>query len=123
MTILYIDDDRDDQEIFRQALSMVSPDTILLKAMNAKEAFDILAAMINNLPHYIFLDLNMPGKDGKQTLIELKMNDMFKKIPVIVYTTSSSPEDMKDVRQLGAVDFITKKNTLYEICQTLRIIL
>jgi CheY-like chemotaxis protein len=122
MTILYVDDDRDDQEIFKQALLIVAPDVTFLQAMDANQAFDVLRTM-ESPPDYLFLDLNMPGKDGKQFLIEMKMNQSYKKIPVIVYTTSSNIDDMQEVRRLGAIDFITKRDTLYEICQTLRIIL
>jgi CheY-like chemotaxis protein len=63
------------------------------------------------LPSLIMLDLNMPGKDGRESLKELKADPQFQSIPIIVFTTSSSHRDKKTAYESGANCFITKPDT------------
>jgi CheY-like chemotaxis protein len=59
-------------------------------------------------PALIILDLNMPRRDGKEVLNQLKQNSEFQKIPVLVMSTSRSPQDIDDVYRLGGSSFIAK---------------
>jgi two-component system response regulator len=59
-------------------------------------------------PDFMFLDLNMPKKNGHEVLIELKKDEHLKMIPVIVLSTSSAPADVMDSYAVGATCFITK---------------
>ncbi len=59
-------------------------------------------------PNLIFLDLNMPKVDGKTALKKIKETPDLKNIPVVIWTTSSSPEDRELCLQLGVIKFITK---------------
>ncbi len=59
-------------------------------------------------PDLILLDLNLPKKDGKQTLQEIKQDDNLKNIPVVILTTSTSDEDMLRSHNLGAHGYATK---------------
>jgi chemotaxis family two-component system response regulator Rcp1 len=61
-------------------------------------------------PDLIILDLNMPRKDGRQVLMELKSNEEFRKIPVVILTTSSDEEDVTRCYQSFASCYITKPN-------------
>jgi CheY-like chemotaxis protein len=63
------------------------------------------------------LDLNMPGKDGRETLKEIKSNKQFQEIPTIVFTTSSSHRDKQNVYELGANCFITKPDTFNKLVE------
>ena len=67
-----------------------------------------------SLPDYVFLDINMPTMDGKACLKNLKRDQRFKSIPVIIYTTSTNKMDIDLCRQLGATDYIIKPNTAKE---------
>jgi CheY-like chemotaxis protein len=107
-TCLLIDDDGDDQEIFTLALEKLDPEFRCVIANNGFEALKYLNAKSNPLPHYIFLDLNMPLMNGKECLIEIKKHPYLNHIPVIIYTTSSLHDDVLQSRKLGASDFITK---------------
>jgi CheY-like chemotaxis protein len=107
-TCLLIDDDRDDQEIFTLALEKFDPEFRCVIANNGYEALKYLNTKSNPLPHYIFLDLNMPLMNGKECLIEIKKHPSLNHIPVIIYTTSSLQDDIVQTRKLGAADFITK---------------
>lgn len=113
-----IDDDVDDQEIFALALTQVTDQFHCEVANNGYEALQILTKE-TNLPHYIFLDLNMPKMNGKECLKELKKIDRLRHIPVIIYSTSSSLLDVADAHSLGACDFITKPFSIKDLTDTL----
>lgn len=114
-----IDDDIDDQEIFALALSQIGEQFQCIVADNGYEALQLLKNQVN-LPHYIFLDLNMPRMNGKECLKELKKIERLKNIPVIIYSTSSSILDIADTRALGASDFITKPFRIKDLTDMLR---
>lgn len=108
-SILLIDDDIEDQEIFTLALSKVS-DTLNCTAFtSAKDALTQLDARNIN-PDVIFLDLNMPIMTGEEFLKEIKAIDHLKNIPVIIFSTSSNASTILTTKELGANAFITKPN-------------
>jgi CheY-like chemotaxis protein len=105
--ILLIDDDQDDQEIFLTAMQAVSGQADYKAISSAEAALQQLAdgEVVADL---IFLDLNMPIMSGQQFLSKIKDHVTLKEIPVIILSTSSRAETIKEVKQLGAHDFITK---------------
>jgi CheY-like chemotaxis protein len=105
---LVIDDDTDDRELFCEALASVDPVIICEQAVDGKEALTRLSSNGIEKPDIIFLDINMPIMDGWQFLTELKKQEKYKEIPVIVYTTSSTQKDKRIANDLGALCFITK---------------
>jgi CheY-like chemotaxis protein len=116
-SILYIDDDPDDHEFFREALKIVAPDVNCYFARDGATAIDLLYSVVL-LPDHIFLDLNMPHMDGKQFLYTLKKSD-FKDIPVSIFTTSTNPRDKNECEKLGATNFYTKPTTYTGIVEFL----
>ena len=62
-------------------------------------------------PDLILLDLKMPKKDGRETLRELKADSQFKQIPLVVLTTSSDREDIRDAYRMGVNSYVTKPVT------------
>lgn len=117
--LFLVDDDIDDHEIFKSALSKVDGDLTLLTATNGYEALDLLSTT-GTLPDYIFVDLNMPRMGGLQFLKEIKQTDTLKNIPVIIYSTSSNPVDIAKTKQLGAISFITKPSRFSDLCSLLQ---
>lgn len=108
--ILYAEDDYDDFESVKEALNQLSDQQVLLHAKNGAEAVSFIEnATI--LPSLIVLDLNMPVMDGKEVLIWLKDKEEYKKIPVMVFTTSSRDEDVKLCQKHNCTFF--RKPTLY----------
>ncbi|SRR6266542_6222252 len=105
--ILLVDDDADDQLIFTDAMSEVDPGIECITVNNGMEALVYLQTAIP-LPSLIFLDLNMPLMNGFQCLAQIKKDNEFKHLPVIIYTTSDNPVDKKRTRELGAEIFFTK---------------
>ncbi|WP_205512328.1 response regulator [Longitalea arenae] len=117
--LFLVDDDIDDQEIFKLALAKVDGDLELLTASDGYEALNTLLAAAT-LPDYIFVDLNMPRMNGLQFLKEIKQQDGLKNIPVIIYSTSSHPGDIAKTKELGAVSFVTKPSRFAELCNLLQ---
>ena len=107
--ILIIDDDRDDSDLFTEALSAVKGPTICYRAGDGEEAMEKLEENEIEKPDMIFLDINMPVMDGWECLSKLKSADRFKDIPVIMHTTSALKIDRDNARRLGALCFITKQ--------------
>ena len=112
--LLLIDDDEDDRDFFRMAVAEVDYPVHCELAASATQGFKILAAQ-QFLPHFVFLDLNMPGIDGRACLKELKSNAETQAIPVVIYSTSSEPKDVEETKQLGAVHFMTKPTGLDQL--------
>src|SRR5688500_11969216 len=107
MTVFYADDDKEDCELFTEALVNVDPEVRSIIASDGREAL----AYLNNtreLPDYIFLDINMPLVDGKKCLIEIKNNSRLRSIPVIMYSTTSDTTEIMEYYKLGAHDFLIK---------------
>jgi CheY-like chemotaxis protein len=116
MVILVVDDDIDDLLFFADALAEIDPQIRCITAVNGIEALRQLDSLPVH-PDYIFLDLNMPKMSGKQCLRHIKNSVLFQSIPVIIYSTSRQPEDMVEVRELGAAAFLIKPNK-FELLKT-----
>jgi CheY-like chemotaxis protein len=93
---LLIDDDFDDSELFLEALSKVDPASICDCFPQGRLALSRLSAQEIDMPDMIFLDINLPVMSGWEILVELKRQETFKEIPVIMYSTSSNQRD-KDI--------------------------
>lgn len=117
LTIFYTDDDEDDLSIFADAVESL-PEKIQLKTYNGG---DKLLTAINNpppIPYVVFLDLNMPGKNGFDVLKELRDSEK-KDIPVVIFSTSNEPGIIEKCRLLGANLFITKPVLMKDIVKSI----
>ncbi|MEO8085971.1 MAG: response regulator [Bacteroidota bacterium] len=110
--ILLVDDDADDLHFFFEAIKEIDPTLICAFANNGLEAIEHLNK-VPPLPSLIFLDLNMPGMSGIE-FIE-KIRPAYKTLPVVMYTTSSAPEDKIKTRAAGANYFLTKQSDFHKI--------
>jgi CheY-like chemotaxis protein len=118
MSILYIDDDIEDIEIFNEAVRAVDPSIQYLSATSGKDALEILNSS-HTLPNHILLDINMPGMDGKSWLKEIRSERRFDPINVIIYSTNSFPQDIEDIEAMGA-SFMRKANSFNDLCEMIR---
>ncbi|SKA43769.1 Response regulator receiver domain-containing protein [Chitinophaga eiseniae] len=121
-TLLLVDDDTDDQELFKLALAELDHPVKCLTAGNGQEALDNLCTHAYR-PDLIFLDLNMPLMNGIVFLKRIKDIDHLKNIPVIIYSTSDEPREISAARSMGAVDYITKPTRFDELCRLLKVVL
>jgi len=99
-TVLMIDDDIDDQEIFREVLQEIDPLIICLQPLNAKLALSLLLED-NQRPDVIFLDINMPIMNGFEFLEEMMMHERLSSIPVVMYTSSAHHVSKKKLKCLA----------------------
>jgi CheY-like chemotaxis protein len=98
---LLIEDDPEDQEFFLDALHSVSASTGCYAVSNGEEALFILKHERLN-PDFIFTDVNMPRMGGLEFLKEIKRIENLQNIPVIVYSSDYSEDQVQKVKQLGA---------------------
>jgi CheY-like chemotaxis protein len=129
VTILMADDDPDDRQLAREAfeeaklandLRFVEDGVELLDYMHRRGKFSDPAT--SPWPSIILLDLNMPRKDGREALQELKADPRFRTIRVIILTTSKAEEDILRTYNLSAASYITKPVTfesLVDVVKTL----
>ena len=115
-SLLLIDDDTDDKELFLEAVSEVDNSVTCFSAKDGVEAIELLH-QVKEQPHLIFLDLNMPRMDGREFLSRIKKEERLKDIPVVVYTTSKLEKDRDETKRLGAADFMSKPSVFEELCR------
>jgi CheY-like chemotaxis protein len=114
--ILIVDDDADDREIVKDAFINASDAHEYIFLENGDKLLEYLENNAGNgLPSLILMDLNMPGKDGRDILREIKTDQRFLSIPTIVFTTSSSDKDKTTSYSLGANCFLTKPDTFQRL--------
>lgn len=114
--VVLVEDDADDREFFQEAIAELSYEINVTMYKNGQEFIDGIQADKSDLPDLVFLDLNMPIKNGVQALKELREIPEFQKIPVVaIYSTSRSEKDHAETFLLGADAFITKPNDYGEM--------
>jgi CheY-like chemotaxis protein len=113
--ILLADDDADDRLLVQDAMTECECAAELRQVENGEELMDYLLHRgkyqnLANAPHpgLILLDLNMPRKDGREVLREIRANPGLRRIPVVVLTTSEADTDIDAIYELGANSFISK---------------
>lgn len=128
VVILMADDDDDDFMLTQKALKASKLLNKLIRVSDGEELIDYLTRKngytAENAPRpgIILLDLNMPRKDGREALKEIKEHELLRNIPVVVFTTSKAEEDVYRSYQLGVNSFITKPvtfNNLLEVMSSL----
>ncbi|MFA5296864.1 MAG: response regulator [Lutibacter sp.] len=111
---MIIDDDKDDRFFFKEALTEMLSSVECLEANSGIEALELLRK-VEQLPNFIFLDLNMRHMDGRECLKQLKRDDKLKHIPVIIYSTSFSEESTNELYKLGASRFLNKPTDMSKL--------
>ncbi len=123
MNIILTDDDEDDRMLFSEALEEIAIQTKLSLFKHGQELLDYLIQPHIVLPNLIFLDLNMPIKNGLQCLSEIRSNPKLKDVRVAIYSTSSSDKDIKDSFFNGANMYINKPNCFNKLKETVEKVL
>lgn len=118
--ILLADDDEVDRLLFIDAFSELKINTTVQTVNNGIELMKWLNENDARLPHLIFLDLNMPIKNGLECLKEIRSNEILKNISVAIYSTSNGQKDIEETFLNGANIYITKPsdfNTLKQVLE------
>lgn len=130
--ILMAEDDADDrllaQEALKESRTICSKKNILSFVQDGVELLDYLRGEGNYSrgrpprPNLILLDLNMPRKDGREALAELKSDPVLRGIPVVILTTSQAEEDILQCYRLGAASYLTKPVTFEGLVKLMRVL-
>lgn len=125
IVILMADDDDDDFLLTQKALKKSKLLNRLIRVRDGEELLDFLHDRgefkgKSERPGVILLDLNMPRKDGREALKEIKSDKVLSTIPVVVFTTSKAEEDIYRSYQLGVNSFITKPVTFANLIQVMQ---
>ena len=125
MHFLIADDDDDDRQFFYEALEEIKIKTTVEMVTNGAALLKRLTKKNAIIPQVLFLDLNMPFKNGIECLTEIKKLDFLKNMTIVIYSTSASESDIEDTFVKGAnvyikkpTDFIKLKKVLSEVITT-----
>ena len=125
-TVLSIEDNKADFTFLKKALNKI-PDIELnlINIDNGQNALDFLYKKGEYIsaptPNIIILDINLPSINGKEILRDLKKHKLYKTIPIIIFTTSSDQEDIKEMYNLHANSYITKTFNIKELYEKIGI--
>ncbi|MCH7471817.1 response regulator, partial [bacterium] len=129
ITILMVDDDPDDCQLVTEALQEAGLANELRFAEDGEELMDYLHhrgkfadPASSPTPDLILLDLNMPKMDGREALKEIKSNRKLKLIPIVVFTTSQSEQDILRSYDLGVNSYIVKPSAFSELVDVVKIL-
>jgi CheY-like chemotaxis protein len=115
MTVLMADDDAEDCMLATEAFRESGATAKFFCVEDGIELMDYLSEHSHpetkGLPALILLDLNMPRKDGREALVEIKSKPALQHIPIVILTTSEEPKDIAFTLEFGAKSFITKPAT------------
>lgn len=120
LTILLSDDDIDDCRFFKGALAKLSVSTNLKTVNDGEELMQLLTDETIDLPHLLFLDINMPRKNGFECLYEIKKNKRLKDLPVVIFSTSNSRENINHAFKIGANIYIRKLGNFNQLIQVIQ---
>ena len=129
ITILLADDDADDRMMVQDAFTESRIANDLRCVNDGEELMDYLLRRgkfsdpaTSPTPGLILLDLNMPRKDGREALKEIRADERLRRIPIVVLTTSQAEEDIYRTYDMGVNSYITKPVTLVSLVELMKIL-
>jgi CheY-like chemotaxis protein len=129
ITILLADDDPDDRQLTKEAFAECHLVNAVHFVEDGEQLMDYLLRRGNYasmakapLPGLILLDLNMPRKDGREALKEIKAHPDLRRIPIVVLTTSKAEEDILRTYDLGVNSYVTKPVTFQSLVDTVKVL-
>ena len=108
--VLYADDDADDRETFVEMMRSVDDSLSVMTVENGRKLLDFLNSLApgENFPCFVIVDMNMPVMNGFETLIDIKSHPVYRQIPVVIFTTSSTPDERQSILNAGGEDVLIK---------------
>ena len=119
LNILLADDDTDDCHFFKEALEALPISTQLTTVHDGDDLMNYLSEHTEHLPHVIFLDINMPRKNGFECLSEIKHDEQLKDLPVVMFSTSGSQDKISILFKTGADVYIRKPGNFAQLVQVI----
>ncbi|MEO6733137.1 MAG: response regulator [Ferruginibacter sp.] len=123
--ILIAEDDADDRYLMKTALAETGITEEVQYVENGVEVINFLDSIKEengetNFPKFILLDLNMPKMDGREVLKKIKSNEAYRKIPVIIFSTTKNQIEVKRCYDLGANTYVVKPISYDTLVETIR---
>ena len=119
LNILLADDDTDDCLFFKEALAEIAATINFTAVHNGEQLMQLLTDETYKLPHILFLDLNMPRKNGFECLTEIKQNKKLKDLPVVIFSTSFEQDKISILFKTGADVYIRKPGNFAQLVQVI----
>ena len=120
LNILLADDDTDDCNFFKEALVKLNLSANLKTVNDGEELMQLLSNETIDLPNLLFLDINMPRKNGFECLSEIKKNDRLKDLPIVIFSTSNSRDSINHAFKIGANIYIRKPGNFNQLMQVIQ---
>ena len=120
LNILLADDDADDCLFFKEAVSTFIPSSNFSAVHDGEQLMQLLTDEPGKLPDVLFLDLNMPRKNGFECLTEIKQNQKLKNLPVVIFSTSNCDDSMNILFKTGADVYIRKPSNFEQLVQVIK---
>ncbi len=123
-TIFQVEDDEDFSFLMNYAIKEINKNISLVTSINGNEALHLLNKFKENkeIPSMILLDINLPGISGFDILKIIRDISFFELVPVIMFSTSDNPKDIKTALEFGATEFYTKPLVYKELVKSLEIL-
>ncbi|SOD92803.1 response regulator [Spirosoma fluviale] len=125
--ILYVEDNPDEADIFRRLISrMENPPSFLLLS-SGSEAIDYLLqqgtyqGQSTPLPRLVLIDLKLPGHNGFEVIQQVRATSRTCYLPLVVYSTSDNPKDMRRAYDLGANAYLIKPESYHQVSEMMRL--
>ena len=116
LTILLVDDDLDECDLFTTALKQVTAD---FKLKHVTECRDLLSTIKENKPDIVFLDINMPGMSGIECLKNIRAEKKYESLPIIIYSTSNNRVNIQEAYENKANYYVIKPYSIQGIIKAL----
>lgn len=127
--ILVVEDSDEDFNALSRIMGELGLPSYLRRVCDGDEALDYLYqrgpyenSQIISHPSIILLDLNLPGTDGREVIQQVKQDDRLKRIPIVVLTTSNSPQDIKTCYNYGANSYLIKPMGIKKFKETVSVL-
>jgi DNA-binding response OmpR family regulator len=119
LNVLLTDDNVNEHFFFKHCAKNISDKIKIISLNSGKALIDFLENAENALPDILFLDVNMPLKNGNECLADIRAKDRYDKLQVVMYSTSDSNEDVERAFELGANLYVKKPVGIDELKQVL----
>jgi CheY-like chemotaxis protein len=117
--LLVIEDSNEDFKMLQRLMRRMEVQNPIYRCTSGDDALEFLAGAQNSgdapRPSVILLDLNLPGMDGRSVLEQLKQDQNLKEIPIVIFTTSSNPQDITFCYRQGANGYLIKPMNVSEL--------
>lgn len=126
LDILYVEDDQDEVDVFKRVIKRLSTPPTFTILTSGTEAIDFLLQQGTYqgqsvpMPRLVLVDLNLPGHSGFEVIQQVRATSRTRYLPLVVYSTSENPKDMRRAYELGANAYMIKPGSYHEVSDMMR---